>query len=78
MAEKILPTHGELLALIDTYADTAAVNGTRSPWAQMARGAVDVALREFIKSPEPVDLAPIGMSMFASKADYDAAIGAAK
>lgn len=34
-----MPT--ELMALIDAYAATSAVNGIRSQWAQMARGKVD-------------------------------------
>ena len=34
----------ELIALADTYADTACVNGIRSAWAQMARTALEVEL----------------------------------
>ena len=34
----------ELMALADTYADTACVNGIRSAWAQMARTALEVEL----------------------------------
>ena len=34
-----------LMALVDAYADTAAVNGIRSQWAQMARGNVELALK---------------------------------
>jgi len=33
-----------LMALVDTYADTACVNGIRSGWATMARGSVQQAL----------------------------------
>ena len=36
----------ELMALIDAYADTSAVNGIRSQWAQMARGKVELALKQ--------------------------------
>ena len=34
----------QLMALVDTYADTACVNGIRSGWATMARGSVQQAL----------------------------------
>lgn len=34
----------ELMALADTYADTACANGIRSAWAQMARTALEVEL----------------------------------
>ena len=30
----------DLMALIDTYADTACANGIRSGWSQMARASV--------------------------------------
>lgn len=39
-----MPT--ELMALIDAYAATSAVNGIRSQWAQMARGKVELALKQ--------------------------------
>lgn len=35
---------GDLMALVDTYADTACVNGIRSGWAVMARTSVQQAL----------------------------------
>lgn len=34
----------DLMALVDTYADTSTTNGIRSPWAQMARAAVESEL----------------------------------
>lgn len=34
----------KLMALADTYADTACANGIRSAWAQMARTALEVEL----------------------------------
>ena len=37
---------GDLMALADTYAGTAATNGIRSPWAAMARMAIE---REFLE-----------------------------
>ena len=40
------PSVAELMALVDAYADTAAVNGIRSQWAQMARGKVELALKQ--------------------------------
>ena len=33
-----------LMALVDTYADTACANGIRSGWAQIARSSVENAL----------------------------------
>lgn len=40
------PSAAELMALVDAYAETAAVNGIRSQWAQMARGKVELALKQ--------------------------------
>ena len=40
------PSVAELMALVDAYADTAAVNGIRSQWVQMARGKVELALKQ--------------------------------
>lgn len=31
----------DLMALVDTYADTACVNGIRSGWATMARASIE-------------------------------------
>lgn len=36
----------DLMALADTYADTACVNGTRSMWAQMARAKLEAELMQ--------------------------------
>ena len=40
------PSAAELMALVDAYAETAAVNGIRSQWAQMARGRVELVLKQ--------------------------------
>jgi len=48
-----------LMALIDAYADTAAVNGVRSPWAQMARTSVVVELRAALALPKPIERQPL-------------------
>lgn len=41
----------DVMALADTYADTAAINGIRSSWAQMARASLEGALLK-IKSEQ--------------------------
>lgn len=54
----------EVMALVDAYADTAAVNGIRSQWAQMARGSVEVALTQRVASApaHPADGVPAPFS----------------
>lgn len=41
----------DLMALVDTYADTSYVNGVRSGWAQMARANVEKALMDLRATP---------------------------
>lgn len=54
----------DLMALADTYADTAVSTGIRSGWAQMARAAIEVALMKERAQPtppavvEPTELSP--------------------
>lgn len=48
----------EMMSLVDAYADTAAVNGIHSSWAQMARASIDGALIQRLESTQATPAHP--------------------